>query len=123
MEKEKFEKIVEEALKSIPKRFLNKLDNVDIVIQERPTSYQLRKIKKGNNILLFGLYEGVPQTKRRHYGQVLPDKITIFKESIKKVARTEEEIKEKVRKVVWHEIAHHFGMSEERVRRAEKRKS
>ncbi len=120
MSNKEFEKLVEEGIKAIPEKFLRKLDNVDIVIEERPSPYQLGKIGAKKNTLLFGLYEGVPQTKRRHYGQVLPDKITVFKEPIEKIAKTKEEIKEKVKRVVWHEIAHHFGMDEKRVRETER---
>jgi len=72
--------------------------------------------------LIFGLYEGVPQTKRWHYGQVLPDKITIFKKPIERIARSENEIKEIVKNTVWHEIAHHFGLDEKRVKEAESRR-
>ena len=135
---EKFEKLVNEGIRAIPKRFLEKLENVDIVIEDELTPYQLRKLGARKNLLIFGLYEGVPKTKRWGYGQVLPDKITILKNPIEKVARGSEEeakrtnsllhlhpatresvIKEIVRDTVWHEIAHHFGLDEKRVRELE----
>jgi len=117
---ERFEKLVNEGIRAIPKRFLEKLENVDIVIEDEPTPYQLRKLGARKNLLIFGLYEGVPKTKRWGYGQVLPDKITIFKNSIEKVARQSESvIKEIVRNTVWHEIAHHFGLDEKKVRELE----
>ena len=136
---EKFEELVNEGIKAIPKGFLEKLDNVDIIVEETPTPEQLRKLKIRKGSFLFGLYEGVPQTKRWGYGQVLPDKITIFKNPIEKLARFKESarakrtssllhlrpasrdsvIKEIVKNTVWHEIAHHFGMDEKRVRQAE----
>jgi len=122
MMREKFEKLVDEGIKAIPERFLKKLDNVDIVIEDEPTPYQLRKLRTWLGSLIFGLYEGVPQTKRGHYGQVLPDKITIFQKSIEKIAQSEEEIKEIVKNTVWHEIAHHFGLDEKGIREAELRK-
>jgi len=122
MMREKFEKLVDEGIKAIPERFLKKLDNVDIVIEDEPTPYQLRKLRTWLGSLIFGLYEGVPQTKRGHYGQVLPDKITIFQKSIEKIAHSEEEIKEIVKNTVWHEIAHHFGLDEKGIREAELRK-
>jgi predicted Zn-dependent protease with MMP-like domain len=114
-----FEEIVKEGIKAIPERFLEKLDNVDIVIEDEPTPYQLRKLKARENSLIFGLYEGIPQTKRGNYAQVLPDKITIFKKPIEKIARSEKDIQEIVKNTIWHEIAHHFGMDEKRVREAE----
>lgn len=122
MEKEKFEELVKQGIEAIPKRFLEKLDNVDIVIEDEPTEEQMKKLRIRKDIKLFGLYEGIPQTKRGFYSGVLPDKITIFKKPIEEVCFSDEQIKEQVRKTVWHEIAHHFGMSEERVRRAEKNK-
>jgi len=120
MTREKFEKLVQEGIKAIPKRFLEKLDNVDIVIEEEPTSYQLKKLRAKKNLILFGLYEGVPKTKRWHYSQVLPDKITIFKGPIERYAKSESQIRELVKNTVWHEIAHHFGISERGVRKLEK---
>jgi len=123
MDHNEFEKIVIEGIRTIPEKFLKKLDNVDIVIEERPTKEQLRELKVKNNNQLLGLYEGVPKTERWNYAQVLPDKITIFKDSIEKIANSEKEIKEIVRDTVWHEIAHHFGMSEKQVRSSEKRRN
>jgi predicted Zn-dependent protease with MMP-like domain len=123
MTKEKFEELVNEGIKAIPKKFLEKLDNVDIVIEDEPTPYQLRKLKSQEDFLIFGLYEGVPQTKRGNYSQVLPDKITIFQKPIERIAHSEEEVKEIVKNTVWHEIAHHFGMDEKKIREAEQKRN
>ena len=122
MDREKFEELVKEGIDAIPERFLEKMDNVDIVIEDKPSEEQIKKLKLGKYFRLFGLYEGIPQTKRGYYSGVLPDKITIFKKPIEEVAFNDEQIKEIVKNTVWHEIAHHFGMDEERVRKAEKRK-
>jgi predicted Zn-dependent protease with MMP-like domain len=119
MDREKFEKLVNEAIKTIPKKFLEKLDNIDIVIEDTPAPYQLKKLKAGKSSIIFGLYEGIPKTKRWNYGQVLPDKITIFKKPIERIAQSEEKMKEIIKNTVWHEIAHHFGMDEKRIREAE----
>jgi len=118
-----FEKIVEEGIGAIPERFLGKLDNVAIVIKNEPAPAQKKKLNIRSNWALFGLYEGVPQAKRGiNYSGVLPDKITIFQKPIEDEARGKEDIKEIVKNTVWHEIAHHFGMDEARVRRAEIRR-
>lgn len=98
---------------------MEKLDNVDIVIEDEPTPYQLKKLKLKEGSTIFGLYEGIPKTKRWHYSQVLPDKITIFKKNIEKLVNSEEEIKEIVKNTLWHEIAHHFGIGERRIREIE----
>ena len=119
MQKKDFELLVKKGIDVIPKEFLEKLDNVEIVIEDDPTVEQLKKLKIKNNSLIFGLYEGVPKTKRWGYAQVLPDKITIFKNQIEKSCQDENKIKEIVKDTVWHEIAHHFGMDEQRVRKAE----
>ena len=79
-------------------------------------------MKLRKDYILFGLYEGVPQIKRGVYYSALPDKITIFKNSIEQYARTPDEIKEIVKNTVWHEIAHHFGLDENEVRRIERRR-
>lgn len=123
MKRSRFEEIVELGIKAIPQEFLDKLNNVAIVVENEPTIYQRRKAGLRHGFSLFGLYEGVSQLRRGgHYSGVLPDKITIFQNSILRVSRNEEDVKEIVKNTVWHEIAHHFGMSEEEVRAAEKRR-
>lgn len=112
MTRENFEKLVEEGLDLIPEEFLSKLDNVAIVVEDEPTPIQKSKVKLGSGHVLFGLYEGVPKIRRSNYGNVLPDKITIFQKTIEAFAFDEEEIKMKIRDTVWHEIAHHFGSDE-----------
>lgn len=125
MTDEEFSEIVDEAIAGTPKEFLEKIENVSIVVSNLPNRYQLEKLRKrGEKGLLLGLYEGVPQTKRGRYGvgMTLPDKITIFKIPILSVARTREHLKEIVKNTVQHEIAHHFGMDESQVRDAEYQK-
>lgn len=122
MDIEKFEQLVDEGIKDIPQKFLDKLDNVGIVIEDNPSPEQMKKLKMRKDYLLFGLYEGIPKTDRWGYAQVLPDKITIFKNQIEEYAHSEEEIRKLVRDTVWHEIAHHFGMNEKEVRDAEMRR-
>lgn len=111
MEIEEFEKIVAEAVESLPDNIKNAMKNVAIVVEEN---------SKRTNLL--GLYEGIPENQWGKNEVIrLPDKITIFKSLIEEEARTPENIKELVRTVVWHEIAHHFGFDEEEVRELEKK--
>ncbi len=120
LNREEFEKIVEKGMKAIPEKFLRKLSNVAIVVEDEPTAGQKKKLNLDSSWALFGLYEGVPKTRRgAGYFGVLPDKITIFQKPIESEAADEEDIEEIVKNTVWHEIAHHFGMDEARVRRAE----
>ena len=125
LSRRQFEKIVNEGIGAVPDKFLKKLNNVAIVVESNPTRAQLRNLKIRPSWTLFGLYEGVPQAARgNNYSSVLPDKITIFQEPITAAARDSADIREIVKNTVWHEIAHHFGMDERRVRAAEiKRKT
>jgi len=121
----RFEKIVDDAVAKVPKKFLNKLNNVAIVVQDYPDQEQLKSLgvrrhdrqEPARPYLLLGLYHGVPQIKRWGGGGILPDKITIFKKPIEHLSDSEEDVKRIVRDTVKHEIAHHFGMSEADLRR------
>ena len=120
MDRKKFEQLVDEGIQAIPKKFLDKLDNVTIVVEDEPNKFQREETGMRRGSILFGLYEGVPQTARGYYyGSVLPDKITIFQKPIEQFAKSEDAVKEMVRDTVWHEIAHHLGMDEKEVRQAE----
>lgn len=115
---ERFEALVARAIEDLPPEFQSKLKNVDVVVEDWPTSRQLRQVKLKHPSQLLGLYQGVPQTKRgRGYGMVLPDKITIFQKPIEAQCRFDKEIQVKVQEVVRHEIAHHFGITEGTLRR------
>ncbi|MBI3984437.1 MAG: metallopeptidase family protein [Candidatus Levybacteria bacterium] len=116
MDDKKFKQLISEALDSLPKEFAQKLNNIGVVVEDTPTPHQLKKVGLPPWALLFGLYEGIPQTKRGVYYSHIPDKITIFKNSIERVARTEEEIRAQVRATVIHEIGHHFGLSDEQLK-------
>ncbi|HXX59609.1 MAG TPA: metallopeptidase family protein [Dehalococcoidales bacterium] len=117
MESEQFSKLVDEAVQSLPDEFLEHLDNIDVLVADAPTAAQLRRGKVGRHGLLLGLYEGVPQTRRTSgYNMVLPDKITIFRQSIESMCKSDDEIHKLVQHVVLHEIAHHFGIGDERLR-------
>lgn len=119
MDVKEFEKLVQEGITEIPQEFLKKLKNVAMVIEEEPTQEQIKKLRLRKDSFLFGLYEGVPQTKRSIFYSALPDKVTIFKKPIEQYASSAEEIKKIVKETVWHEIAHHFGSDEERIKKAQ----
>lgn len=90
------------------------LDNVEIVVEDEPTTEQLGSHEGGDE--LFGLYEGTPLTARgSDYSLVLPDKITIFRRPIERACSTPEEMADEVRVTVIHELAHHFGIEEDRI--------
>lgn len=119
MTREEFEKLVIEAIDELPGEFKEKLDNVDVTVAAWPNAYELSVAGLGRGRTLLGLYQGVPKTRRGSYYSALPDKITLFAGPILHLARTPEQIRAMVSRVVRHEIAHHFGMSEPKIRKAE----
>jgi predicted Zn-dependent protease with MMP-like domain len=117
MNRSRFESLVAEALDSLPPEFQAKMENVDVVIEAWPSRRDLRRAGLTRGQTLFGLYQGVPLTERTTgYGLVLPDKITIYQGPIEAYSRTAEEVRARVRHVVMHELGHHFGISDERLR-------
>ena len=108
---EEFEQMVNDGISAIPKLYQERLDNVAIVIADEPNELQRRELKLQCNQTLFGLYQGIPLTKRgAGYNLVTPDVITIFKLPMVAASKSLEDLKEKVRHTVWHEIAHFYGL-------------
>lgn len=113
MDRARFEKLVGEAVASLPKFFRERLENVAIIVEDYPGP-EVQGRFRGR---VLGLYHGVPRPKRSvwaHYPS--PDVIYIYQKNIEAICRTEEEIKEQVRKTVIHEIGHYFGLTDERIR-------
>ena len=118
-DREAFEDLVDQALADLPDQIQNWLDNVAIVVAERPTPEHLAQAGIPPGSLLFGLYVGVPKTQRGFtYGEIVPDKILIFRQPILQVCRTPAQVRAQVRQTVLHEIGHHFGLDEEQLRAA-----
>jgi predicted Zn-dependent protease with MMP-like domain len=110
----RFERLVVRALRRLPPEIRDMLDNVEIVVEDEPTAEQLGSPADGDE--LFGLYEGTPLTARgSDYSLVLPDKITIFRRPIERACTTPEEMADEIRVTVIHELAHHFGIEEDRI--------
>jgi len=117
MDRLTFRSLVSEAITGLPSEIRDRLDNIDIVVEDWPSRTVLAKAGRQHPAQLLGFYEGVPQTRRtRHYELVLPDKISIFQKSIELQCRTLEEVRDLVQHVVRHEIAHHFGIDDMRLR-------
>ncbi len=113
----RFERLVVKALKELPEEIRSLMDNVAILIQATPTPAQLAEVGLGADNTLLGLYQGVPLTDRTSgYGMTLPDRITIFQQPIEQMCVNDTEITLQVRRTVIHEIAHHFGIGDERLR-------
>ncbi|MCW5896325.1 MAG: metallopeptidase family protein [Bacteroidetes bacterium] len=118
---QEFEEVVQEMFDALPEQFRHNLDNVQIVVEEIPSQETTQKMRLRSPADLFGLYEGIPLNKRgTWYGMypVVPDKITLYRVNIQRGARTSEEVRQRIRDVLIHEIAHYYGMNEEEVRAA-----
>jgi predicted Zn-dependent protease with MMP-like domain len=113
-----FAALVADALDSMPKLFLERLENIEVLIEEWPSQEDLDTVGIGSRdrSSLLGLYHGVPLTHRHTYYSALPDTITIYQKPIERAAGPDEEkIREQVRHTVIHEIAHYYGISDERL--------
>ena len=113
MTRAEFERLVREAVDEIPSEIRARLDNVDLVVEVRATKEQLVGSGIEDGYSLLGLYEGVPLTNRFDYGMVLPDKITLFQETLESICSSDEEIIREVRDTVIHEVAHHLGIDDD----------
>jgi len=113
---QEFDQLVTRAMNELPQEYITQLDNVAIVYADEPTDEQVQRMKLDNNHLLLGLYEGIPQTQRgTGYNLVLPDKITLFKKHILAAVDTKEALLEQIKRTLWHEIAHHYGLNHDRI--------
>jgi predicted Zn-dependent protease with MMP-like domain len=115
---EEFEGLVAEAIDSLPKEFLERLENVEVVVSDWPSRDDLEEVGLGprDRFGLFGLYHGVPQIRRTSQYMHFPDLITIFRGPIEAAAGGDpDRIRSEVRKTVIHEVGHHYGISEERL--------
>ena len=105
-----------EAIAEIPPELRRRVSNVAIVIEQRPSREDREMAGIGPGQLLLGLYHGIPLPDRgENYNLVMPDKISIYQESIEAVSDDEDEVIEQVRVTVLHEIAHYFGIDDDRL--------
>jgi predicted Zn-dependent protease with MMP-like domain len=121
MDARRFQELVDEAIEGLPAEFAARLENVDVVVQRRPPQALLRKMGMSDRDTLLGFYHGVPFSHRdSNYGNVLPDRIIIFRDPILDAADAQceaggdfdEAVRREVRRTVLHEIGHYFGLGE-----------
>jgi predicted Zn-dependent protease with MMP-like domain len=114
VERSEFEALVLEALEAIPEGFRKKMENVDILVEDRPHESVRLKGKRRPPSRLLGLYRGVPLSKRSvYYSAALPDKIVLYQKAIESISGSREDIKRALKEVIIHELGHHFGLSED----------
>ena len=116
MHRARFRRVVEAAVAAIPPEFAEQLDNVEILVRMRPTAEERAEAGLGPRDQLLGLYVGHPLTVRgSYYGNTLPDRIMIYQEAIESICRSDAEVFAQVRRTVLHEVAHHFGIDDDRL--------
>jgi predicted Zn-dependent protease with MMP-like domain len=124
VELERFEELVRLAMDGLPEEIARRIDNVDIEVQEWPSAQQLASARVGPGSTLLGLYQGIPLTRRNSgYNLVAPDRIFIFQGPIERIAHDDAALVDRVRDVVVHEVAHHFGISDARLAEIERERS
>ena len=122
MTRPEFERLVEEALKEIPRRFRRAMQNVVVVVEDEPSADLLEEMEVEDGDTLFGLYQGTPLPERSWgYGNALPDRISIYQIPIEEACEDEEAIRDCVAETVIHEFGHYFGMSEEQIEEIEEK--
>ncbi|MCA9346178.1 metallopeptidase family protein [Candidatus Saccharibacteria bacterium] len=111
-----FDDLVSEAIDHIPKKYRDRMDHVAILTSDRPTDEQRKKIGLRDCDSLFGLYEGVPMSRRNGSKlSIQPDIITIFKYPMIELFRDESALKSQIYKTLWHEVAHYFGLDHKQI--------
>jgi predicted Zn-dependent protease with MMP-like domain len=117
-----FERLVAEALATIPRRFRAAMKNLAITVEDEPSADLLREMEIEPPDTLFGLYQGTPLTDRRwDYGNTLPDRILIFKGPHEREAEDEDDLVVSIGETLIHEVGHYFGLSEEEIEEIEER--
>ena len=120
MSRREFERLVEKALKKLPRPFKEKIKNVAVVVEDWADDETLAEMGIEPPDTLYGLYRGIDLTRRDSgYGNVLPDTVTIYQGPIEEDCEDEEEMAELVRETVVHEIGHYFGLDDETMHRIE----
>ena len=122
MTRQRFEKLVEEALREIPRRFRDAMANVAVVVEDDPSPDVLEDLGIEPPDTLFGLYQGTPLPERAWaFGNTLPDRISIYQKPIEEECETDDEIRDAIAETVIHEFGHYFGLSEEEIEEIEER--
>jgi len=122
MTRERFTALVEEALREIPPRFREAMKNVAVLVEDEPSEELLDELEMEPGDTLFGLYHGIPLTERdSHYGNTLPDRISIYQLPIEEACEDDEDIRQCIAETVIHEFGHYFGLSEEEIEEIEEK--
>jgi predicted Zn-dependent protease with MMP-like domain len=120
MRRQEFERLVDRALRKLPRNFRAKLSNIAVIVEDWADDETLAEMGIEPPDTLYGLYRGVDLTRRgSFYGNVMPDTITIYQGPIEEDCATREEMAELVRETVMHELGHYFGLDDEQLEEIE----
>jgi len=120
--REKFEKLVGEAMALIPKRFRLEMQNIAVVVEDEPSAELLDEMEIEPPDSLYGLYQGTPLPERTWgYGNTLPDRVTLFQKPIEEDSEDEDDVRAVIGETLIHEVGHYFGLSEEEIEEIEER--
>jgi predicted Zn-dependent protease with MMP-like domain len=108
-----FDSVIDDAIDDLPPAFAEQLGSVAIVVEDEPTAAQLASVDARG---LFGLYQGIPRTRWGADGVPLVSKITLFRGPLSRANRDPERLRQAIRETLHHEIAHHFGIDDNRLR-------
>jgi len=122
LDREEFEDLVAESFQDLPEEFQEELENIAVVVQQWPSRQQLVSVGLKHRTQLLGLYEGVPLTAGAQHHGPLPDKITIFQRPIERMCRSDREVRRRIAETLFHEIAHYFGIDDDRLDEIEREK-
>ena len=113
MKRDKFKRLVGQAIAELPEEFRRRLENVIVIVEDRPSQDLLERMEVPPEDTLFGLYEGTPLTERGFDAPLYPDRIWIFQQPIEEECDTEDEIREEIKTTIVHEVAHFFGLDDD----------
>jgi len=121
MDREPFEKLVEEALESLPGKFKKLIHNVAVIVEDYPTRETRQNVGAPSRTSVLGIYHGVPFKHRGpYYGNIPPDVIVIYQKPIESISASDEEVRNRVQEVIIHEVGHYFGFSDHELREIER---
>ena len=121
MTRNEFDQVVEEAIGLLPEEIRNALDNLAVIVEDRPSPETLLEAGLEPRDILFGLFQGVPLTQNSFFspGAQLPNRITLFKEELEEVCRNEEDLTREIILTLVHEVGHYLGLGEKEIRELE----
>lgn len=123
MKKDYFENTVSQAIDNIPSQYQEKIKDLVFKVEDQPSEAQRKKLGLRECDALFGLYEGVPLTKRNGaVHSIVPDVITVFKHPMTEIYTNPKDLEKQIYETVWHEVAHYFGLDHQMIHNAKNQK-